>query len=58
MKQMPFLAILIPLLFISCSSSQNLTYRPVNESALWQIEISKSSGFDGFTVMINDDEIY
>jgi len=49
--------VIVSVLFFSCSSSQNLTYRPVNDSALWQIEISKSSGFDGFTVTINDDEV-
>src|SRR3970282_2317128 len=49
--------LLIILIFFGCSSSQYLTYRPVNESDLWQIEISKSSGFDGFTVSINDEEV-
>jgi len=50
--------ILTSILIISCSTSQELTYRPVDSKELWNIRIEKGSVSGQFEVYIDDEIIF
>ena len=58
MKIFQLLVILISIIIISCSSTQELTYRPVDSKDLWNIRIEKGSVSDQFEVYINDEKVF
>ena len=45
------------LFFAACSTSQELTYRPVNSQELWNVRIEKGSVSGQFEIYINDEMI-
>jgi hypothetical protein len=46
------------MLFVACSSSQEFTYRPLNNPELWNIRIEKGSVSGQFEVYVNDEMIF
>ena len=45
-------------LLISCSTSQELTYRPVDSKDLWNIRIERGSVSGQFEVYINEEMVF
>jgi hypothetical protein len=58
MKIYHLLSILLAVIIISCSSTQELTYRPVDSKDLWNIRIEKGSVSGQFEVYINDEKVF
>jgi len=58
MKIFHILLILSSIVIISCSSSQELTYRPVDSKELWNIRIEKGSVSGQFEVYIDDEIVF
>jgi len=52
MRILSVFIILTSILIISCSTSQELTYRPVDSKELWNIRIEKGSVSGQFEVYI------
>ena len=46
------------ILLIACSTTQELTYRPMDSKDLWNIRIEKGSVSDQFEVYINEDKVF
>jgi len=58
MRILSVFIILTSILIISCSTSQELTYRPVDSKELWNIRIEKGSVSGQFEVYIDDKIIF
>ncbi|NWG28129.1 MAG: hypothetical protein HXY48_06290 [Ignavibacteriaceae bacterium] len=58
MKTLNIFLIAILILILACSTSQELTYRPVDSKELWNIRIEKGSVSGQFEVYINDEMVF
>jgi len=56
-KFLSFVCVLFSLFWVACSSSQELTYRPLNSSELWNIRIEFGTYSEQFEVYVDDEMI-
>lgn len=58
MRKFLFVCVLSFIGLVACSSSQELTYRPLNSSELWNIRIEFGTYSEQFEVYVNDEMIF
>jgi hypothetical protein len=58
MKIFHLVLILSSILIVSCSTTQELSYRPVDSKDLWDIKIEKGSMSGQFEIYINDEIVF
>lgn len=58
MRNFLFVYVLFFIGLVACSSSQELTYRPLNSSDLWNIRIEFGTYSEQFEVYVNEEMIF
>jgi hypothetical protein len=58
MEKFLFVCVLSIIGLVACSTSQELTYRPLNSSELWNIRIEFGTYSEQFEVFVNDTIIF